>query len=107
MNKVRRFVIGIISFICLILVFAFIRSLGSTYIETSHTSYEISGMKNGINANKFNRTIQKYTQSHNISAIKVFNVPIVDGGNTTNTKMYVYGKHSPCQPVQPQLSPNY
>ncbi|MEW2859125.1 DUF1430 domain-containing protein [Lactiplantibacillus paraplantarum] len=93
MNKVRRFVIGIISFICLILVFAFIRSLGSTYIETSHTSYEISGMKNGINANKFNRTIQKYTQSHNISAIKVFNVPIVDGGNTTNTKMYVYGKH--------------
>ncbi|MCM8607275.1 MULTISPECIES: DUF1430 domain-containing protein [Lactiplantibacillus] len=93
MNKVRRIVIGIISSICLILIFAFVRSLGSTYIETSHVSYEISGMTNGVNADKFNRVIQNYTQSHNISAIKVFNVPMVDGGNTTNTKMYVYGKH--------------
>ncbi len=92
MKKIRTIIIFIVGILFSIIAFSFIRSLGSTYIESSSTSYEISGMKGGNNTQKFNNTIQKFSNKHNISAIKVFNV--VEGGASTDivTKMHVYGK---------------
>ncbi|QYH51441.1 hypothetical protein [Liquorilactobacillus hordei] len=92
MKRTRHVVVSFVSIICLLVLFAFIRSLGTTYIESSHTSYEINGMKNGLNSTKFNKAIDSYTKKHKISAIKVFSVPIVDGRNDTSTRMYVYGE---------------
>lgn len=92
MKKIRTIIIFIVGILFSIIAFSFIRSLGSTYIESSSTSYEINGMKGGNNTQKFNNTIQKFLNKHNISAIKVFNV--VEGGASTDivTKMHVYGK---------------
>lgn len=92
LKRTRHVVVSFVSIICLLVLFAFIRSLGTTYIESSHTSYEINGMKNGLNSTKFNKAIDSYTKKHKISAIKVFRVPVVDGGNDTSTRMYVYGE---------------
>lgn len=49
MKKIRTIIIFIVGILFSIIAFSFIRSLGSTYIESSSTSYEISGMKGGNN----------------------------------------------------------
>lgn len=92
MNRVRHCLISIVGIILALFVFLFIKSLGSTYIETNHSSYEIEGMKNGNSNTEFNRVIENYTKKHNISAIKVFNV-VDSGSDDIISKMHVYGKN--------------
>ncbi|MCZ3622080.1 DUF1430 domain-containing protein [Lactobacillus mulieris] len=93
MKKIRYFSVTIAGIILSLIVLAFIRSLGATYIESSNSSYEIMGTKNKNNARQFNNTIEIYTKAHNISAIKVFNVLPKDGSSEVQTKMHVYGKN--------------
>ena len=93
MKKVRYFSITIVGIILSFVVLAFAHSLGTTYIESSNSSYEILGMKNKNNSAQFNNAIESYTKAHNISAIKVFNVLPQDGSSEVQTKMYVYGKN--------------
>lgn len=92
MKKVRYLSIGIVGIILSFIVLAFVNSLGSTYIESSNSSYEIRGMKEKNDASKFNKIIDSYVKSHDVAAIKVFNVLPKTGSNDVETKMYVYGK---------------
>lgn len=92
MKKIRVTIISIIGLLFAILAFNFIRSLGSTYIESNSTSYEINGMKSENDTNKFNKIIQDFSIKHDISAIKVFNVVNDTASADIVTKMHVYGK---------------
>lgn len=91
MNKIRRITIRMVSVICLLVLFAFVRSIAPTYIESSRTAYEINGMRGGIDSKRFNSAITNYTKRHHVSAIKVFNVQTVNDTGATQTKMYVLG----------------
>lgn len=93
-NKIRRITIRVVSVICLLVLFAFVRSIAPTYIESSRTAYEINGMRGGIDSKRFNRAITNYTNQHHVSAIKVFNVQTVNDTGDTQTKMYVFGNNT-------------
>lgn len=92
MKKIRAIIICVVGILLAIIAFKFIRSLGSTYIESSATSYEINGMKGGNDTQKFNKRIQAFSNKHHLSAIKVFNVVAEGASADIVSKMHVYGK---------------
>lgn len=89
MKKIRAIIICVVGILLAIIAFNFIRSLGSTYIESSATSYEINGMKGGNDTQKFNKRIQAFSNKHHLSAIKVFNVVAEGASADIVSKMHV------------------
>ncbi|WP_334116762.1 DUF1430 domain-containing protein [Ligilactobacillus sp.] len=92
MRRIKKAMIFLAGTVCVILVLLFVHSLGPAYIEPNGMSYDIEGMRGGADSSRFNKVVEEYAEEHDASAIKVFNVPAVSGGDGPVIRIHVYGR---------------
>ena len=92
MKRLKNLILVITAIVCALIVFLFSNSIKTTHMDSDDQSYLIMGMEGGIDSRRFNQAIEEFTTKHEIRAIKIFSVPVVNKGATIETKFYVYGK---------------